>query len=104
MSKDATPQSHNLLNFDRAKMREYFAAIGEKSFRADQVLKWIHQHGLKNFDQMTNLSKKLRAYLNANAVILLPKIIKQQKSIDGTLISRHLSRKNNSPINHFSDL
>ncbi|MGD9152064.1 MAG: 23S rRNA (adenine(2503)-C(2))-methyltransferase RlmN [Gammaproteobacteria bacterium] len=75
----------NLLNFDRTKMREYFAALGEKPFRADQIIKWIHKHGLQNFDQMTNLSKKLRAYLNEHATILPPKIIKQQTSTDGTV-------------------
>jgi 23S rRNA (adenine2503-C2)-methyltransferase len=72
----------NLLNFDRHTMREYFATCGEKPFRADQILKWIHQYGLQDFDQMTNLSKKLRTYLNEHAVILPPKIIKTQKSHD----------------------
>jgi len=72
----------NLLNFDRALMREYFAELGEKPFRADQILKWIHQYGLKDFDQMTNLSKKLRAYLNEYAQIQPPKIIKTQESRD----------------------
>lgn len=75
----------NLLNFDRIKMRAYFAAISEKPFRADQILKWIHQYGLKDFDQMTNLSKKLRAHLNKYAQIQLPKIIKTQKSRDKTI-------------------
>ena len=75
----------NLLNFDRAQMREYFAALGEKPFRADQILKWIHKHGLLSFDQMTNLSKKLRAYLNEHAIILPPKIIKKQISKDKTV-------------------
>jgi len=75
----------NLLNFDRTKMHEYFSMLGEKSFRADQILKWIHQHRLQDFNEMTNLSKNLRAYLIEHAEILLPKIIKQQTSVDDTI-------------------
>lgn len=82
---DKNDTKTNLLNFDRIKMREYLVSLNEKLFRADQLLKWIHKHGLQNFDQMTNLSKKLRAYLNEHAIILPPKIIKQQTSIDGTV-------------------
>jgi len=72
----------NLLNFDRHMMREYFASLHEKPFRADQTLQWIHQYGLQDFDQMTNLSKTLRSYLNEHATIISPKIIKQQLSSD----------------------
>ena len=43
----------NLLNFDRKLLREYFINFGEKPFRADQVIKWIHKHGYTDFEKMT---------------------------------------------------
>jgi adenine C2-methylase RlmN of 23S rRNA A2503 and tRNA A37 len=51
----------NLLNLDRAAMQEFFVGIGEKPFRATQVIQWIHQYGVDDFDAMTNLGKELRA-------------------------------------------
>ena len=53
----------NLLNFDAAGMNEFFAQMGEKPFRARQVLRWIHHMGAQRFDQMTDLAKSLRAQL-----------------------------------------
>lgn len=74
----------NLMGFDRQQMEVYFTSIGEKSFRASQVMKWIHQVGVTDFAEMTNLSKQLRASLTENAVIALPDIISDQLSADGT--------------------
>ena len=51
----------NLLNFDLPTLTEHFAQMGEKPFRAKQVMRWIHQSGAENFDQMTDLAKSLRA-------------------------------------------
>jgi len=65
-------------------MREYFLSLGDKTFRADQVLQWIHQYGYKDFAKMTNLSKSLRQYLQENTVIEVPTIVKEQESKDGT--------------------
>ncbi len=61
----------NLMGFDREQMEDYFLSIGEKSFRAAQVMKWIHQVGVSDFTQMTNLSKTLRARLSETAEIRL---------------------------------
>lgn len=74
----------NLMGFTRSSMEAYFASIGEKSFRASQVMKWIHQLGVTDFSEMTNLSKTLRASLTENAIIGLPDIISDQLSEDGT--------------------
>lgn len=74
----------NLLNFTHAEMRDFFQEIGEKPFRADQVMKWIHHSGIDNFDDMTNLGKALREKLAQVAVIKAPKIIEKQFSSDGT--------------------
>ena len=74
----------NLMGFDRAAMEAYFVSIGEKAFRASQVMKWIHQTGASDFTQMTNLSKALRASLTETAEITLPEIISDNLSEDGT--------------------
>lgn len=74
----------NLLGFDREAMQDYFASIGEKSFRAAQVMKWIHQQGVRDFAEMTNLSKSLRANLADSCVIELPEVIQDDLSKDGT--------------------
>ena len=58
-----TPAKTNLLDFDRAALREYFAALGEKPFRAEQVLQWVHQYGVDDFDAMSNVSKALREWI-----------------------------------------
>lgn len=74
----------NLLNLDRQDMAAWFASLGEKSFRATQVLKWIHQFGVDDFDAMTNVGKELRARLKECAEIKGPEIISEQVSRDGT--------------------
>jgi 23S rRNA (adenine2503-C2)-methyltransferase len=75
---------HNLLGLDRDKLKAFFTEIGEKPFRAQQVLQWIHQRGVTDFDAMTDLSKPLRAKLEDIAEISAPKLVKEQKSADGT--------------------
>jgi 23S rRNA (adenine2503-C2)-methyltransferase len=74
----------NLLDYDRKSLESYFIDIGDKSFRAQQVLKWIYHQGAIDFEAMTNLSKNLRANLEQNACIKLPEITSEQKSEDGT--------------------
>ena len=75
----------NLLNFDHQSMREYFDSIGEKPFRADQIMKWIYHFGYSDFEQMTNINKKLREKLQRNCIISAPEISKKQISEDGTI-------------------
>jgi len=75
----------NLLNFDHKSMREYFDSIGEKPFRADQIMKWIYHFGYSDFEQMTNINKKLREKLQRNCVITAPEISEKQVSDDGTI-------------------
>jgi len=74
----------NLLGMSEAKLVAFFETLGEPKFRAVQVLKWIHQLGADNFDDMTNVSKSLRAKLNLCAEIRAPEVIKQLDSTDGT--------------------
>ena len=75
----------NLLNFDLQGLKTYFSEIGEKPFRAAQILKWIYQFGIDDFNAMSNLSKSLREKLTAEAEIKLPEIVTEQHSDDGTI-------------------
>ena len=74
----------NLLNFDLAALTQHFAEMGEKPFRAKQVIRWMHQSGASSFDDMTDLAKSLRAKLNEQACIGVPDLMVSQKSLDGT--------------------
>ncbi|MCG2633366.1 MAG: 23S rRNA (adenine(2503)-C(2))-methyltransferase RlmN [Gammaproteobacteria bacterium] len=74
----------NLLDFDRAGLEAFFADRGEKGFRASQVLQWVHRHGVTDFEQMTNLSQKLRTALADEAEFTPPRVISTQVSTDGT--------------------
>lgn len=65
-------------------MESFFVELGEKPFRATQMLKWIHQHGATDFAAMTNLSKTLRSRLNELGRIKLPEVVVEQESKDGT--------------------
>ncbi|ARU26945.1 23S rRNA (adenine(2503)-C(2))-methyltransferase RlmN [Cellvibrio sp. PSBB006] len=74
----------NLLGLPEAKLVAFFESLGEKRFRAVQVMKWIHQLGADNFEDMTNVSKELRRKLQDVAEIRLPEVVKQLDSADGT--------------------
>ncbi|MCA3018798.1 MAG: 23S rRNA (adenine(2503)-C(2))-methyltransferase RlmN [Rhodocyclaceae bacterium] len=85
----AVPQSAigdkpNLLGMTLPEMTAFFAAMGEKPFRAKQVFRWIHHGGVDNFDAMTDLAKSLREKLPQVAVIQAPKLMTEQASSDGT--------------------
>jgi 23S rRNA (adenine2503-C2)-methyltransferase len=75
----------NLLNFDHQGLREYFDSIGEKPFRADQIMKWIYHFGYSDFEQMTNINRKLREKLQRHCEIKAPEISEKQVSKDGTI-------------------
>jgi 23S rRNA (adenine2503-C2)-methyltransferase len=74
----------NLLGLTLAQMEQFFEQIGEKKFRAQQVLKWIHHSGVTRIDDMTNLAKSLREKLHTLAEIRPPEIVSQHDSSDGT--------------------
>ncbi len=75
----------NLLGLTRAGLEGYFQEMGERPFRAVQLLKWIHQQRVTEFSAMTSLSKELRARLDRKAAVRLPEIVTTQESIDGTI-------------------
>ena len=81
---DSKTDKTNLMNFDRAALAEWFTARGEKPFRAQQLLKWVYQQGVDDFDAMTNLSKALRDSLKQDAEVRGLKVAADQKSTDGS--------------------
>jgi 23S rRNA (adenine2503-C2)-methyltransferase len=74
----------NLLDFDRQGMRDFFAGLGEKPYRADQVMKWIYHRLESDFGAMTDLGKSLREKLPEVAVVAPPKALLDKASSDGT--------------------
>ncbi|MGB7453219.1 MAG: 23S rRNA (adenine(2503)-C(2))-methyltransferase RlmN [Lysobacterales bacterium] len=75
----------NLLDFDEAGLRVFFQSIGEQPFRAQQILKWVYHHAQTDFAAMTDLGIALRQKLSLIAEIKLPEILREQRSIDGTV-------------------
>ena len=84
IATSAAPQRVNLLGLTLPQMQEFFLGQGEKKFRAQQVLKWIHHQGVIDFDEMTNLGRGLREKLGTVAEIRPPEIASQHDSTDGT--------------------
>ncbi len=82
---DASVAKQNLLDLDREGMERFFAeTLGEKRFRAHQIMKWIHHRHVTDFNDMTDLGKALRAKLEAHAEVRVPQIQFEKPSTDGT--------------------
>ena len=75
----------NLLALPLPALTEWFAARGDKAFRARQVFAWVHQRGVDDFDAMTDLAKSLRDRLKAEAEVRAPAILSEHRSADGTV-------------------
>lgn len=69
----------------KEELKDFFERIGERSFRGSQVYEWLWNKGIHSFEEMTNLSKDIRAHLDAHFVINHIKVDKQQRSSDGTI-------------------
>ena len=75
----------NLLDLDRAGLERFFAeTLGEKRFRAHQIMKWVYHQHVTDFGQMTDVGKALRAKLEAHAEIRPPSVLFDKPSADGT--------------------
>jgi 23S rRNA (adenine2503-C2)-methyltransferase len=83
-SRTAKSRRINLLGLDRVGLEQFFVAMGEKKFRATQVLKWIHQLGVVDFQEMNNLSKDLRNQLAESSCIKNLQVTEDFLSTDGT--------------------
>ncbi|QDY42702.1 bifunctional tRNA (adenosine(37)-C2)-methyltransferase TrmG/ribosomal RNA large subunit methyltransferase RlmN [Candidatus Pantoea soli] len=75
----------NLLDLNRQQMREFFVEMGEKPFRADQVMKWMYHYCCDDFEQMTDINKVLRSKLMQRAEIRAPEVAEEMRSSDGTI-------------------
>ncbi|MFA1719817.1 23S rRNA (adenine(2503)-C(2))-methyltransferase RlmN [Xanthomonas campestris] len=81
----APVHKQNLLDLDREGLERFFAdTLGEARYRAHQVMKWIHHRYVTDFDQMTDLGKALRAKLHQHAEVLVPNVVFDKPSTDGT--------------------
>ena len=74
----------NLLGLDQEGLRAFCAGLGEKPYRARQLLRWIHQAGVDDFDAMTDMTKALRVRLQDCARIVAPRVIRDTTAADGT--------------------
>lgn len=74
----------NLLDYDLPGLAAYFAELGEKPFRAKQVMRWMHHFGAADFAEMSDLAKSLREKLGQLAVVTPPSMMAEQASADGT--------------------
>lgn len=79
----AKPTAINLLDFDRKGLTTFFVALGEKPFRATQLMKWLYAEHITDFEQMTNFSKRSRSYLQENCIIQAPEIVLEKIASDG---------------------
>ena len=84
IASSSTAAKVNLLGLSRQQLEDFFTDLGEKRFRAQQVMKWIHHQGVIDFADMSNLGKGLREKLGSLATITPPEIADQQDSADGT--------------------
>ncbi len=75
----------NLMDLDREGLEQFFVdTLGEQKFRAHQVMKWIHHRYVTDFEQMTDLGKNLRAKLQEHAEVVVPQVVFDKPSSDGT--------------------
>ena len=80
-----TDKKIDIRQLDLEALQVYFKEIGEPAFRAKQVYEWLWMKSATDFEEMTNLSKDLRRFLSENFSINAVKVLKSQKSNDGTV-------------------
>jgi 23S rRNA (adenine2503-C2)-methyltransferase len=76
--------THDLAELELSELERLLQQNGHSPFHARQLYRWIHRHGLLDFDQMTNLSKELRSDLRQRYTVGRPSIVSDQLSSDGT--------------------
>ncbi len=95
MNKSFDQEITNLADYDKDGLETFFRKLGEKPFRAQQIIQWIHKHGVIDISKMTTLSINLRDTLNNQCIVKMPKIKNVQKSKDDTIkLIVELSDKN----------
>ncbi len=84
LRSSTTVRKQNILDLDRAALENWVMAMGEKRFHASQLMKWIHQLGETDFQQMNNLSKSFRSQLEQTAVVQNLQVTSDRRATDGT--------------------
>ena len=84
MSTPPANARHNLLGLEQPALAEFVLGLGNKPFRARQLMQWLYKRGEGSFEAMTDLAKDFRAQLAEHAEISTPQIVKEQRSADGT--------------------
>ncbi len=79
-----TTAKANLFDYDRQGLRDLFAQLGEKPYRADQVMKWVYHRHVTDFAQMSDVGKALREKLDGAIEILPPNTLFEKQAVDGT--------------------
>ncbi|MDE2259832.1 MAG: 23S rRNA (adenine(2503)-C(2))-methyltransferase RlmN, partial [Betaproteobacteria bacterium] len=74
----------NLLGLNREELAQTLEGLGQKPFRARQLMRWIHHFGESDFGQMTDIAKSLREILSDHAMVEVPRLLSEQTSSDGT--------------------
>jgi len=74
----------NLFSLDRKAMGEYLATLGEKPYRAKQIMQWLYARGVRDFDEMSDISKSLRSQFKDHCTTVLPRVSEEHLSKDGT--------------------
>ena len=75
MNTTKTKNKINLIGLSHKELADFFISIDEKPFRATQIIKWIHQRGISDISEMTDLSKSLREKLLKNCEIKVPDVV-----------------------------
>lgn len=75
----------NIKDYNLEELKKELQSMDEKTFRAEQIFKWLYQEKVRSFDEMTNLSLNLRNKLKQNYTICNYNILKKQESKDGTI-------------------
>jgi 23S rRNA (adenine2503-C2)-methyltransferase len=84
MPTPSAPERVNLLGLERPALDAFVQELGNKPFRARQLISWIYKKGVGEFEAMTDLAKAFRAQLGERAEIRTPEIVSEQRSADGT--------------------
>ena len=84
MTADDTKEFINFLGLNRAQLTALFLELGEKPYRAEQMMKWMHHRQVSDVDDMTDMSKKLRARLSEMGSVYEAPVEESFESVDGT--------------------
>jgi len=79
------PVRTNLLGLSSAELAEFVDSMGERPYRARQLMHWMHRRHVLDIDAMTDLSLALRERLKTVATVAAPAVVREERSDDGTI-------------------